>query len=1777
MVEFNAGSLIVTLTNPSLFFASSALVIAQFHVKDKKELERKLDQIWIENRKLWVNTPRYDEAQKDTRVQENKRHPESKIQRRSYVEVVRGQQANRQNEEGTTQLIENQTERHRQSRSKSRAGKLSNNGRQVWQEKGKSDRWVGFEYNVKAEEYTWLDGCYVGKVHNVEMVRNLQEKFYMEGYFSCRIRAMGGKLVLLDGDDKDEVKALVEMASEWLGRWFEEVRPWSPEMVADERFVWIRCQGVPLNAWGPEFFASMGASWGKFICLDDSTSQKRRFDIARFLISTPSMNTISVRRQIKINGSFYNVKFTEEEFTNSFFSLKQDFMPTFQSESEDYESWSLGSENEGFDFGNMAEMEQEKERTEEAEKEDDEVAHTVADSLEQVQILNYGKTKAAGELRSQQVVNDENSARPGEMEKSNLGQMKILNRSHKRKPNPQGASPSNVESTNVGLGHKTLNPSLLLDKEMEESRIGEAESATDKKLGGELKWKQSQSAEEQRSEGVLFRPDLESDEVQRQEGVQGRRGFEHAEVYSQEENWFREEAEGKEEQRREGDLIRSALVSDEQQRHEGDHFRRGLEHAEERNQDGDGFGEEDDGDDEQRQEGDLTCKGCECEGKERQNRKLRQMKGTQQKRRKKIILCSSVYQREEAAGERKQRLNGHRRKIKKSMEEKQMLEFLRSPEGEVADISIGDSGIQNCNRMLKKQLQNQLAKEIWQLAKQLGATADNDDVILEKIEEMECRDRQAEDVKRKREEDNAQKELIEGNNFIGVCGTWGEDQTLVYVLNVYSSCLLMGKRTLWEDLLNLMNRRRGKWCIGGDFNAIRKVGEREGCRSLTTEMREFDSFIQNAGLVDLSLVGRKYTWYSSNSQCMSRLDRFLLSEEWLTTWGDVKQWGLERSVSDHCPILLKNERVDWGPKPFKFFDAWLEQPECMEVIKKAWNSTAPKGWKGFKLKEKLKRAKNALKEWSGKYMADTDCKIKEAERVIAIVDEKGEDGTLTAEDIEIRKGCFIELWRNLRIKESMWQQKARKMWLKEGDANTKFFHSCVKGRWRRNEIISIQINNKQLRGVAEIREEVASYFQGLFTEEKWQRPRLDGINFNQLSQTDSESLTAVFFEEEIKNAVWDCDSSKSPGPDGFNFRFIKVMWEDIKHDIISFAQEFHESGKLVRGSNASFIVLIPKVENPQRIEEYRPISLIGVMYKIIAKLLANRLRKVLDKVIGEQQMAFIGGRQLMDSVVIANEVIDEAKRKNTKSFIFKVDFEKAYDKVSWDFIEYMFGRMGFPIKWRKWIRECLQSSMISILLNGSPTREFQVSKGIRQVVKELYKGVKIGNGSVMVSHLQYADDTIFFGEAIEENILAIKCIMRTFKLVSGLKINYGKSQLMGVGIEDSWKRKMAYRLCCKEGEFPFKYLGIPIGGNHRKLAMWQPLVDSFKKKLASWKGRHLSFGGRITLINSVLSSLPVFMMSAYQIPKGILYTLDKIRRCFFWGGGEELKKTNWVKWERVCKQKKYGGLGVRDLRIFNLALMGKWWGRLANIEKGLWKSVVKGKYGQNGGHWLDWVRDGRNVGSLWWKDVRNLNVGDGAKGGWLSSGFRMKIGEGKDGSFWWDEWCGEVCLANKFPRLYLLSTGKENKCHQMGQNVNGTWKWNLAWRRTLFEWEEEDAKELKRMIENVTITPGQPDKWEWIHSNDGQYSTKTAYLELVKQRREPEEAEIFKRIWSKMLPSKVAAFNWKVMLDRIPTKTNLLKRGIVKDTGERKCVLCDNEDEDSNHLFLNCSIARRNK
>jgi len=222
-----------------------------------------------------------------------------------------------------------------------------------------------------------------------------------------------------------------------------------------------------------------------------------------------------------------------------------------------------------------------------------------------------------------------------------------------------------------------------------------------------------------------------------------------------------------------------------------------------------------------------------------------------------------------------------------------------------------------------------------------------------------------------------------------------------------------------------------------------------------------------------------------------------------------------------------------------------------------------------------------------------------------------------------------------------------------------------------------------------------------------------------LSVEASAGLVKEFTEEEVKGVVWDSDRSKSPGSDGFNIKHswqtdgsksrgsdgfnIKHSWQTVKSDIMSAIQNFHRYGLWSKGTNASFITIIPKVYNPQRLDKYRSISLVRSFYTIIYKMLANKLKPVFNHIIDTKQSAFLASRGILDSVLIANELLDEAKRENKASIVFKADFEKTYDSIDWDSLGYMMGRLCFNAKWIRWIKGCLESTTMSLLVNESPT------------------------------------------------------------------------------------------------------------------------------------------------------------------------------------------------------------------------------------------------------------------------------------------------------------------------------------------------------------------------------------------------------------------------------------------------------------------------------------------
>lgn len=205
----------------------------------------------------------------------------------------------------------------------------------------------------------------------------------------------------------------------------------------------------------------------------------------------------------------------------------------------------------------------------------------------------------------------------------------------------------------------------------------------------------------------------------------------------------------------------------------------------------------------------------------------------------------------------------------------------------------------------------------------------------------------------------------------------------------------------------------------------------------------------------------------------------------------------------------------------------------------------------------------------------------------------------------------------------------------------------------------MQINGSWVENPSAIKDAVLQHFKGRFVEPYLHRPNLDGVSFNVLRSIQSEMLVEPFKEEEISSAVWACGSEKSPGPDGLNFSFIKHFWKELKPEFLRFFSEFYVNAVFPKGLNSSFIALIPKIKDPQLISDFRPISLIGCVYKIIAKVLSNRLSKVMNHLIDERQSVFVKGRQLLHGVLIANEIVEEVWRSKRPCLVFKVDFEKA--------------------------------------------------------------------------------------------------------------------------------------------------------------------------------------------------------------------------------------------------------------------------------------------------------------------------------------------------------------------------------------------------------------------------------------------------------------------------------------------------------------------------------------
>jgi hypothetical protein len=300
----------------------------------------------------------------------------------------------------------------------------------------------------------------------------------------------------------------------------------------------------------------------------------------------------------------------------------------------------------------------------------------------------------------------------------------------------------------------------------------------------------------------------------------------------------------------------------------------------------------------------------------------------------------------------------------------------------------------------------------------------------------------------------------------------------------------------------------------------------------------------------------------------------------------------------------------------------------------------------------------------------------------------------------------------------------------------------------------------------------------------------------------------------------------------------------------------------------------------------------------------------------------------------------------------------------------------------------------SIIVNGCPQGFFASSRGLRQgdpfspllfvFIMETLSHLMdraIGEGYIssfsvgladqtpmMISHLLFADDTLLFCNADQHQLKYLRAVFSWFEAVSGLKINLSKSEMVLVG-NAPYIGDLVEILGCKVSALPMTYLGLLLGARFNSVRIWDPILEKMERRLAGWKRLYLSKGGKLTLLKSTLSNLPTYFLSLFHLSAGVAAKIERIQRNFLWSGWGDSHLVHLVNWNIICEPIQNGGLGVKNLRRFNQALLGKWLWHYGTDGEALWREIVEAKYG---GMWGGWCLDiGRgSYGVSLWKYIR---------------------------------------------------------------------------------------------------------------------------------------------------------------------------------------------------------------
>ncbi|OAO91334.1 hypothetical protein AXX17_AT5G31500 [Arabidopsis thaliana] len=601
---------------------------------------------------------------------------------------------------------------------------------------------------------------------------------------------------------------------------------------------------------------------------------------------------------------------------------------------------------------------------------------------------------------------------------------------------------------------------------------------------------------------------------------------------------------------------------------------------------------------------------------------------------------------------------------------------------------------------------------------------------------------------------------------------------------VYGRNTEVGKRLLWDDIRRLSSTSplcNTPWLLVGDFNQIASVTEHYSVLPSNLSLRGFEDLqecLRDSNLVDLPSRGVLFTWsnHQQSNPIVRKLDRAIVDNNWLSLFPNTSAIFYPHGDSNHAPcmVMMNSQPSPSKKKSFKYFSFRSSHPEFLSSM-----------------------------ELNRKRFSNIQRRTSES---LAFVEDIQSQLLLTPSDSLFREEHVArKKWKFFAAAlESFYKQKSRIKWLKEGDANTRFFHRVVIAHHAKNLIKFLKgEDGVRVDNVDKVKGMIVDYYYSdlLGSDGNHTTPysvdRINGLHPFRCDDALKQQLVAIPSEEEIIQSLFSMPKNKALGLDGF-------------------------PGHLLRRFNTTAITLIPKVLGANMLPQFRLVASCHTIYKLITRLISRRLKLFISQAVQSNQVGFIKGRLLCENVLLAFELVDNFHIEGeTSRDSLQIDLSKAYDNVNWEFLLNILVALDLPSIFVSWIKVCISTPSYNVAFNGELIGFFNGKKGIRQgdlmsshlfvlvmdiMSKSHDKGVVNGLFQLhprcvapLITHLSFADDVLVFFDGAESSIAGIMAILDDFKAGSGFGINREKTALLIDGGNSSRTMELADRFGLKQG------------------------------------------------------------------------------------------------------------------------------------------------------------------------------------------------------------------------------------------------------------------------------------------------------------------------------------------------------------------------------------------